>query len=110
MSEPRTKAADEKFCGDCGEVIKARAEICPKCGCRQKSDLAARHGSANKTVAGLLALFLGGLGIHKFYLGKGGQGVLYLLFCWTLIPALIAFIEALNYFLMSEETFNARYN
>ena len=29
------KAADEKFCGDCGAIIKAKAEVCPKCGVRQ---------------------------------------------------------------------------
>ena len=43
----------------------------------------------------LLALFLGGLGIHKFYAGKTAAGVLYLLFCWTLIPGILAFIEAI---------------
>lgn len=43
----------------------------------------------------LLALFLGGLGIHKFYAGKAGMGILYLLFCWTFIPGFIAFIEAI---------------
>jgi len=48
----------------------------------------------NPTSAVLLALFLGGLGIHKFYMGKIGLGVLYLIFCWTYIPAIIAFIEA----------------
>ena len=48
----------------------------------------------NGTTAVLLALFLGGLGIHKFYMGKPGLGVLYLLFCWTSIPAIISFIEA----------------
>jgi TM2 domain-containing membrane protein YozV len=46
------------------------------------------------TAAVLLALFLGGLGIHKFYLGQTGLGVLYLIFCWTGIPSLIAFFEA----------------
>ena len=46
------------------------------------------------TAAVLLALFLGGLGIHKFYLGQTGLGVLYLIFCWTGIPSIIAFIEA----------------
>lgn len=64
----------------------------------------------NKTTAGLLALFLGGLGIHKFYLGKPLAGVIYILFCWTYIPSLIAFIEALNFFLMKETVFNDRYN
>jgi len=34
MSDIREKAADEKFCSSCGEIIKLAAEICPKCGCR----------------------------------------------------------------------------
>lgn len=29
------KGPDEKFCADCGAIIKAKAEICPKCGVRQ---------------------------------------------------------------------------
>ncbi len=48
----------------------------------------------NPTTAVLLALFLGGLGIHKFYLGQTGLGILYLIFCWTYIPSFIALIEA----------------
>lgn len=49
----------------------------------------------NKVVYVLLALFLGGIGAHKFYAGKTGMGFLYLIFCWTLIPAFLAFIEAI---------------
>lgn len=64
----------------------------------------------SKTTAGLLALFLGGLGIHKFYLGQGIQGALYLFFCWTGIPLLISFFEGISYFLMAEQKFNALYN
>lgn len=63
----------------------------------------------SKLAAALFALFLGGIGIHKFYLGKIVQGVFYLLFCWTFIPALIAFVEAILFFVMSDKEFNAKY-
>lgn len=49
----------------------------------------------NKVAYVLLALFIGGFGIHNFYAGKTGQGVLFLLFFWTTIPAIIAFIQAI---------------
>lgn len=49
--------------------------------------------AVNKLVYCLLAFFLGGLGVHKFYVGKIGQGILYVVFCWTYVPAFIAFVE-----------------
>lgn len=50
----------------------------------------------NPTTAVILALLLGGLGAHKFYLGKTAMGVFYILFSWTTIPAWIALIEAIS--------------
>lgn len=47
----------------------------------------------NKVAYCILAFFLGGIGIHKFYAGKTGAGVTMLLFCWTFIPAIIALID-----------------
>ena len=47
----------------------------------------------DRTVALLLTLFLGGLGAHRFYLGQVGLGVVYVVFCWTFIPAIVAFVE-----------------
>lgn len=64
----------------------------------------------SKVAAGLLAIFLGGLGIHKFYLGKVGMGILYLLFCWTYIPAMIAFIEGIIYLCSNDENFQLKHH
>jgi TM2 domain-containing membrane protein YozV len=64
----------------------------------------------NKLVAALLALFVGGFGIHKFYLGRTGAGIVYLIFCWTLIPGMIAFIESIILLFMSEAEFNFKFN
>lgn len=64
----------------------------------------------SKTTAALLAFFLGGLGGHKFYLGRPVQGILYLIFFWTFIPAIIAFFEAIMLLVMNDMEFHARYN
>lgn len=49
----------------------------------------------NKVGYVLLALLLGGFGAHKFYSGKTGLGILYIVFCWTFIPATVALVEAI---------------
>ena len=124
--EVATLNAGKKHCFACANILDARAELCPKCGVRQPHLPGAMPGlqqpvtpvliaaappvtTRNKTTAALLALFFGGFGIHKFYLGQGGSGVVYLLFCWTLIPALVAFIESLILFGMNDTTFASRY-
>lgn len=99
--------AGQKFCTTCGKQIHEKAEICPHCGVRQP--MAASKGK-DKTTAGLLAIFLGGLGVHKFYLGQGGMGVLYLLFSWTFIPVIIGFIEGIIYLSMSDSDFSNKYH
>ena len=108
-----TKGADEKFCSECGEAIKAKAEIYPKCGVRQNPPPSSFGNVApngkSKIAAALLAFFLGGFGGHKFYLGQVGLGILYLAFCWTFIPAIIAFIEFIILLTMSDDAFNQKY-
>jgi TM2 domain-containing membrane protein YozV len=64
----------------------------------------------DKTTAGILALLVGGIGVHKFYLGKIGQGILYFLFSWTFIPSLIAFFEGIKYLTMEQAQFDYKYN
>ncbi|MCX6677035.1 MAG: zinc-ribbon domain and TM2 domain-containing protein [Methanothrix sp.] len=95
-----------KFCSECGAKISAKAEVCPKCGVRLATTAGSEH---NKTTAALLALFLGGLGLHKFYLGRIGMGLIYLVFCWTLVPALISLVEGIQFLSMSESEFAIKY-
>ena len=95
------KAAETKFCQHCGEKIDKDCVVCPKCG-KQVSELKAEQPNIiinnsnnnsninaniggrpgrekNKWVAFFLCLFLGGLGVHRFYEGKIGTGILWLL-------------------------------
>lgn len=78
--------------------------------------------SKNKLAAGLLAIFLGSLGIHKFYLGFTGPGLVYLLIntigfavTWILlcipniILGIIALIEGIIYLTKSDEEFEQLY-
>lgn len=64
----------------------------------------------NKLIAGLLAIFLGGFGIHKFYLGQTGQGIFMLLFAWTGIPEIIGIIQGVLMLVMTQKDFDRKYN
>lgn len=63
------------------------------------------RGRKEKLVAALLALFLGGLGIHHFYMNRPWIGIIYILFVWTFIPAIIAFFEGIYYLCIRDEAF-----
>lgn len=95
-----------KYCTNCGSKLNENAAVCLKCGVgvngasthqsvqiNMGGDVANGKVSVNKLVYCILAFFLGGIGIHKFYAGRIGSGVLYLIFFWTFIPSIIAFIE-----------------
>jgi|AntRauTorckE5430_2_1112549.scaffolds.fasta_scaffold02185_4 TM2 domain-containing membrane protein YozV len=64
----------------------------------------------NKIAAGLIAFFVGGFGIHRFYLGQIGKGLLYLIFFWTGIPFLVSIVDAIIFLTMDDEGFNIKYN
>jgi TM2 domain-containing membrane protein YozV len=125
-SDVVTLGPNKKHCYACAAILDIRAELCPRCGVRQMAipmqgmpmpgtamvyqpPRPLVRSNKDKTTAGVFALLLGGLGIHKFYLGQTAAGIVYLLFCWTFIPALIAFVEGILFLTMSEETFAQRY-
>jgi len=98
------------YCYGCGRQVHAKAIACPLCGAPQCADARdSSHAHTNRYTAALLAFFLGWIGGHKFYLGRMISGGLYMLFCWSLIPAVIAIIEGIIYMSMSDESFQRKY-
>jgi TM2 domain-containing membrane protein YozV/RNA polymerase subunit RPABC4/transcription elongation factor Spt4 len=101
------RTADQKYCVDCDELINEQAELCPDCGVAQPT----LRGSADtdQVVAGILAILLGGLGVHKFYQGNMRNGVLYLCFFWTAIPAILGLIEGILVLVADEREYEEKY-
>ena len=112
-----------RFCSSCGAPLTEGTRFCGKCGASQDGTQQASpsaQGNYNpparfanrkdKTTAGILGILLGGIGVHKFYLGDKTKGLIYLLTCWTGIPCIIGLVEGIKYLTMSQEEFDARYN
>jgi TM2 domain-containing membrane protein YozV len=91
------------YCRACGKEIHESALTCPACGAPQRT-----RAGKDKVVAGVLALLLGGLGIHRFYLGQW-WGIFYFLFIWTLIPFFVAFIEGIVFLVTDDVSWDRKY-
>ena len=107
-------------CPVCDEDISARAKKCRHCGetldpALRQREMMMRGGGVpytrtkSKVGAGVLAILLGWFGVHKYYLGRVGQGILYTLFFWTGVPALLGLIEGIIYLTMDDEKFWQKY-
>lgn len=64
----------------------------------------------SKVAAGVLAFFVGVFGIHRFYLGQIGKGILYAIFFWFPLTWIVAFIDGIIFLTMSDDDFNMKYN
>ena len=60
-------AAGTSYCWNCGGATSPIAVVCTACGVQLKP--IASPEAKSKLVGGLLGIFLGGLGVHRFYLG-----------------------------------------
>ncbi|MCH5220108.1 MAG: NINE protein [Muribaculaceae bacterium] len=99
-------------CRYCGTIIPGVAKPAPNVFEQQLNNIGTNFqtGKRDKIVALLLTFFLGGFGAQYFYYGEYVKGVLCLIFCWTFIPAIWAFIHFIILLTMSDAQFNAKYN
>lgn len=90
-----TLAANQQFCRSCGQVISSLAPACPHCGAPTGVASAPANASPKSRLAALLLCwFFGILGVHRFYVGKIGTGLLQLFtfggfVIWTLIDLIL---------------------
>lgn len=99
------KGTGEKFCANCGSEVDPAATVCLNCGhaieVKPNVDPALQK---SKLVAGLLGIFLGGLGVHNFYLGFTGKAIaqIVLSFCfgiggiWGLIEGILILVGKMD--------------
>ena len=108
------------YCKNCGNLMDPNAAICVKCGCAKGTGASYCHncgqptipgaavctscGSAlanvnanskSKLTAGLLGIFLGGLGVHNFYLGYTGKAIAQILLSCVGVGGIWGLIEGI---------------
>ncbi len=98
-----------KFCRKCGKQLDDNAQFCDNCGANQdgtstisttnsNNSQASNISSKSRAVAALLAWFLGGLGVHNFYLGNKKKAIAQLvctLLFFLIIPIIVSSIWVL---------------
>ena len=92
------KGKGNKFCPNCGSELEPNAQFCVKCGVSVAPEQQINPlNQKSKIAAGLLGIFLGGFGIHNFYLGYTGKAVgqLVLTICSCGIGGIWGFIEGI---------------
>lgn len=108
--------AENKFCNNCGAETLPAQTMCTQCGTALPR---AGASDKNKIAAGLLAIFLGALGIHKFYLGYNKEGIIMLVVTLvgglvtcgvaSFVMSIIALIEGIIYLTKNDQDFTATY-
>ncbi|MDD3587186.1 MAG: TM2 domain-containing protein [Thermoguttaceae bacterium] len=134
MSCGASPVGHRNFCRTCGAPLNQEQIICIKCGSavgtppgqaaymnsQQRPNNMNYSPNMNYTpksrvTAACLAIFLGHIGIHKFYMGSWGWGIVYvaLVLCTFFIgwfaTSIVGLAEGIQYFCMTDEDFAAKY-
>lgn len=91
------RTEQEKYCFNCGMTIDSKACVCPKCGVSQPDVSRNKVFNQRWLATLLLCWFLGVFGVHRFYLGRVGTGVLMLitiggLGIWYLVDLILVIV------------------
>lgn len=116
MEANTNQALPGNFCHGCGKPLHLRTAACPHCGAVQFDEFcsplitAQSQPASNKSrvTAGVLAILLGGLGLHKTYLGAYGTALIYIALCWTGLPMLASLVEGARYLSLTDADFKAK--
>lgn len=102
------KGVGNRYCWNCGSEVNPNSAVCINCGVALENTSVTNPNSKQKSkiIAGLLAIFFGSLGVHNFYLGQTGKGIIHLvltivgalLFAGPFISEVWALIEAIYIF------------
>ena len=110
--DDRRSRADRKYCTECGARLARQARYCAECGApRAERDPVLTDANSKKTTAGILAILVGSLGVHKFFLGLTTPAVVMLLVtvltCGIggIVMHVIGIVEGITYLTKSDEDF-----
>ncbi|MDE6499022.1 MAG: NINE protein [Muribaculaceae bacterium] len=125
-----------KLCPKCGTVVPDNSNFCSHCGCEMSSQRSYQEppqynpqpygnqyydnnnpfnscGPEGKSrgVAALLAIFIGALGIHYFYLNKVAGGIYTILLCLITcgLWSFITFVQGIYFLCISNAEFEQKF-
>ena len=102
-----------KYCPYCSKKVNEDQDVCLSCGKTIKNT----NNGKSRILAAILALLVGSLGVHNFYLGYNSKGVIQLVLtiigyiftliligyvliaivnCWAFIEAIMLFIGSIK--------------
>lgn len=102
---------NNQTCPQCRSPISLDNALCEHCFAGQGLEALAGMDPnwRSQRLAKRLSLWFGSFGVHKFYLGEPVRGSLYLLFCWTLVPTVLAIRDSMALARMAPVQFYRRW-